>query len=267
MNQLLAAPAQFEVTALARTESINKAHRCSSPFTKAGVGRYITSFWASVCPLTGFMAVRDEKEALFNRCKRLYLPYTVIDVGLWYQVNIPLVPSGRLDDLIVLDDSVIFGGGNTKTGLIDIDDIGRYVARIISDPRTLNKMVAAFGQVTTQNEIHSIVEEVTGETIPRKYRSRKDLEETISATVEKLAQNPIDEALIMQKFILGYACSRGIRDDNNLDTAKYLRYLDAKELSPDVECTSFQDYIRQLVEGKRDAAVYVGRELGLDKRR
>ncbi|KAI6443199.1 hypothetical protein MCOR17_011463 [Pyricularia oryzae] len=239
----------------------------SMQLTKAGVGRYIPSFWASVCPTTGVMAVRDEKEAFFNRCKRLYLPYTVVDVGLWYQVNIPLVPSGRLDDLIVLDDSVIFGGGNTKTGLIDIDDIGRYVARIISDPRTLNKMVAAFGQVTTQNEIHSIVEEVTGETIPRKYRSRKDLEETISATVEKLAQNPTDEGLIMQKFILEYAYSRGIRGDNNLDAAKYLGYLDAKELYPDVECTSFQDYIRQLVEGKRDAAMHVGRELGLDKRR
>ncbi|EHA58100.1 isoflavone reductase [Pyricularia oryzae 70-15] len=245
MNQLLAAPAQFEVTALARTESINKQ------IYKDLAARDALVKPANLQDVGAVATMLSGADVIIS----LYLPYTVIDVGLWYQVNIPLVPSGRLDDLIVLDDSVIFGGGNTKTGLIDIDDIGRYVARIISDPRTLNKMVAAFGQVTTQNEIHSIVEEVTGETIPRKYRSRKDLEETISATVEKLAQNPIDEALIMQKFILGYACSRGIRDDNNLDTAKYLRYLDAKELSPDVECTSFQDYIRQLVEGKRDAAV------------
>ncbi|ELQ40759.1 isoflavone reductase family protein [Pyricularia oryzae Y34] len=215
MNQLLAAPAQFEVTALARTESINKQ------IYKDLAARDALVKPANLQDVGAVATMLSGADVIIS----LYLPYTVIDVGLWYQVNIPLVPSGRLDDLIVLDDSVIFGGGNTKTGLIDIDDIG------------------------------SIVEEVTGETIPRKYRSRKDLEETISATVEKLAQNPIDEALIMQKFILGYACSRGIRDDNNLDTAKYLRYLDAKELSPDVECTSFQDYIRQLVEGKRDAAV------------
>lgn len=42
-------------------------------------------------------------------------------------------------------------------------DIGRYVARIILDPRTLNKMTFTCNEVLTQNEIYDVLERLIGE--------------------------------------------------------------------------------------------------------
>jgi hypothetical protein len=32
-----------------------------------------------------------------NHIKKIHQPFTVIDVGWWYQVNLPKLPSGRID--------------------------------------------------------------------------------------------------------------------------------------------------------------------------
>lgn len=63
----------------------------------------------------------------------------------------------------------IIGDGETPTAITDLRDIGRYVARVIADPRTLNKMVFAYNTVKTPNEIYSTLEELSGEKIERKY--------------------------------------------------------------------------------------------------
>ncbi len=44
-------------------------------------------------------------------------------------------------------------------------DVGRYVARIIADERTLNKYVFAYGQVSSQNEDVALMERLSGEKI------------------------------------------------------------------------------------------------------
>ncbi|TLD26933.1 hypothetical protein PspLS_04828 [Pyricularia sp. CBS 133598] len=303
MDQLLASPAQFEVIALARPESVNKeiyqnfARRgavvkgvdfkdtqavatlltgsdvvisCLTILQKeeeeslieashkARIGRYVPSFWATFCPPGGVMTVRDQKEEFLNRCKRLYLPYTVIDVGLWYQASIPVVPSGRLDKAVSLPDSVILGDGNAKTALTDVADIGKYVVRIISDPRTLNRLVCAYNEVTTQNEVRATVEELSGETIPKEYQSKEEIEEIISSATKELAQSPKNVGFMFKKYIMEYAYSRGIRGDNSPEHAKYLGYLDAKELYPDVEYTSVKDFVRHLLDGERDAPIHSG---------
>lgn len=63
----------------------------------------------------------------------------------------------------------IIGDGNTPTALTDLRDIGRYMARIILDPRTLNKMVLAYNEVSTQNKIYDLMEEISEEKIERLY--------------------------------------------------------------------------------------------------
>ena len=69
----------------------------------------------------------------------------------------------------------IVGDGNTPMGLTDLRDIGRYVARIIDDERTLNKMVYAYNTVKTQNEIYDLLEEISEEKIQRNYVSSLDV--------------------------------------------------------------------------------------------
>lgn len=63
----------------------------------------------------------------------------------------------------------IIGDGNVTTALTDLRDIGRYMALIINDPRTLNKKVLAYNLVSTQNEIYSLMEEIAEEKIDRNY--------------------------------------------------------------------------------------------------
>lgn len=57
----------------------------------------------------------------------------------------------------------VYSGGSTPNMLIDARDVGKMVARIIKDERTLNKRVIAYGDVMSQNEIHDCIEDKTGE--------------------------------------------------------------------------------------------------------
>lgn len=51
-------------------------------------------------------------------------------------------------------------------------DIGSYVARIISAPRTLNRHVFAYTEVLSMNEIWDTMARVSGETTLRNYVSQ-----------------------------------------------------------------------------------------------
>ena len=53
------------------------------------------------------------------------------------------------------------------TALADLRDVGRYVARIIADPRTLNKRVHVYSELYAQNRVYEVVEGISGEIIRR----------------------------------------------------------------------------------------------------
>jgi nucleoside-diphosphate-sugar epimerase len=106
---------------------------------------------------------------VLNHIKKIYLPYTIIDIGWWYQLTLPRLPSGRIDYALTPGEPEITGDGNTPSALTDVEDIGRYTARIIADPRTLNHMVFAHSAFYTQNQVYDLIEKLSGEKIERKY--------------------------------------------------------------------------------------------------
>lgn len=61
--------------------------------------------------------------------------------------------------------------GNVPIALADIGDIGRYVAKVIADPRTLNKRVFVYNEIYTQNQVYNLVEKLSGEKIQQSYVS------------------------------------------------------------------------------------------------
>lgn len=113
-----------------------------------------------------------QKEETLNHIKKIKLPYTIIDVGWWYQVNLPRLPSGRIDYAVMETNDGIAIDGNVPVAFTDLRDVGPYTARIISDPRTLNRMVFAYNEVLTFNEVYDIAEKVSGEKLHRKYVSQ-----------------------------------------------------------------------------------------------
>ncbi|KAL9567440.1 hypothetical protein ACKAV7_008390 [Fusarium commune] len=227
---------------------------------KAGVARFIPSFWATICPPRGVMRIRAMKEELLDKCKAIYQPYTVIDVGWWYQFSMPRVPSGKLDSAITFPENTIAGDGNLQSALTDKEDVGKFVARIISDPRTINKQVFAYGEVTTQNKIYAAVEKYTGETIPREYISKEQIEKSIADAAAAFAANPANPAPYVEKSMLEYKWSRWNREDNTPEHADYLSYLNAKELYPDLQPKSMDDFVHELVEGRANASLYAGQD-------
>jgi hypothetical protein len=136
---------------------------------KAGTKRFVPCGFTTISPPGGVMNLRDEKEEVHKRIWYHHLPYTIIDVGYWHQISWPVIPSGRLDYAKMMPNTTIYGDGNAPNILTDKRDIGKFVARIIKDDRTLNKRVFTYSDVLTQNEIWSIMEQKSGEKIQTSY--------------------------------------------------------------------------------------------------
>jgi len=103
--------------------------------------------------------------------RKLYVPYTVVDCGFWHNISFPSLPSGRVDYAARAGRYTIWGDADKKTIITDGNDIGKLVAKMIIDERTLNKFVVCCGDVVSQNEIFDIMEKASGEKINRQYVS------------------------------------------------------------------------------------------------
>lgn len=95
----------------------------------------------------------------------------MIDVGWWYQISFPRLASGRIDYATTLPVEFIAGDGNTPSALTDMRDVGRYTARIIADDRTLNHMVFVYSEIHSQNQVFTLLENLSKESIERVHVS------------------------------------------------------------------------------------------------
>ncbi|TDZ58280.1 putative pinoresinol-lariciresinol reductase 3 [Colletotrichum trifolii] len=205
---------------------------------KAGVKRYIPCFYATVMP-RGVQTLRDNKELVLDHIQRLHLPYTIIDVGWWYQISLPRLPSGRLDRNLFLYSTAIGGNGDVPSARTDARDVGVYVARIIADPRTLNQKVLAYTDLRTQHELYNTVEKLSGEKLERKYRTAGEIDDGIAKT---------KDSNMMDYYQYTYQKSYDIMGENTPEYARYLGYLVGKDLYPDMEGISFEDFFQETLE-------------------
>lgn len=216
---------------------------------KCGVKRFIPCGFITVAPPGGVMWLRDEKEIVYNQIRQLWLPYTIVDVGWWYQLSYPRLVSGRVDYAMTSGNDEIIGDGNMPTALTDLRDIGRYMALIINDPRTLNKKILAYNLVSTQNQIYSLMEEISEEKIDRNYVSEETICSRVLAARQASETYPFDPIKFIPRYLAEYQYSWGIRGDNNPEYARYLGYHLTPELYPDFKPTDFRDYLESVVRG------------------
>ncbi|KAK1546766.1 isoflavone reductase [Colletotrichum paranaense] len=192
----------------------------------AGVKRFVPCFFATVAPAKGVLTLRQLKEEALLHAKKIRLPYTVIDVGWWYQLSIPRLPSGRIDSATPLPVNFIAGDGNTLSALTDVRDVGRFTARIIADPRTINKMMSA-----------------------------EAMENAIAA--ESLTADAIEKSAFdnRMKIFYEYWYSMGVRGDNTPEYAEFLGYVDGTKLYPDFQPITFEAFLKEVLDGK-SVAIY-----------
>ncbi|KAF7320785.1 NmrA domain-containing protein [Mycena chlorophos] len=218
---------------------------------QAGVKRFVPCAFITVAPPGGVMHIRDEKEAVYQHIFKLYLPYTIIDVGFWHQISFPRVPSGRADyALLHPGGSELHADGKAKNLLTDLRDVGRYVARIIKDDRTLNKYVVTYSDSLSEEEIYSLTEEAFNEKIERKYISADEIVSARAKDTEESIANPNDMMPFVKRVGGDYQYSKYVRGDNTAEYAKYLGYLDTNELYPDFKPIKFRDFLVELLQQK-----------------
>ncbi|KAL5495816.1 hypothetical protein ACEPAI_1280 [Sanghuangporus weigelae] len=210
---------------------------------KAGVKRFIPDDWA-IPSIRGVRKLGDEKLVIRDYVKESGIGYTFIDVGWWMQLSPPFmhlidkakVPYPRL----IRTYGSRFGTGDVKCAVTDSRDIGKFVARIIVDERTLNRYVFCWVQEVTQNELFAIAERVFGHKID------------IGTFSEEERLDLLHHGADTERNSADYVYSLWIRGDNTVENAKKEEYggaLDAKELYPDLgeELRTLEDYAKELL--------------------
>ncbi|KAK7039903.1 glycoside hydrolase [Favolaschia claudopus] len=245
---------------------------------QAGVKRFVPCAWITVAPPGGIMKLRDlvslsfrsptdsneyqyhhQKEQVYQEIWKAHLPYTIIDVGYWHQISFPSLPSGKVDYALssLRPTAEIHHGGDTLNMLTDLRDIGNYVALIIKDERTLNRFVCTYSDALSENQIFEIMEEMSGEKIvERKAISASDIltmRDTASARIETDPPNWREHMMFISAE---YNYSKYVRGDNTPEYAKYLGYLDARELYPEFKPISFRNFVTELLDGKIEKPHY-----------
>lgn len=196
------------------------------------------------------MQLRDAKEEVYNLILKLQLPYTIIDIGFWHQLSFPPLPSGRFDEFHFLGENYLYGDGSAPNLLTDLRDIGPWVARIIKDPRTLNRKIFTWSDELSQNDIYALAESLSDEKIETQPISLEEMEATVSRARQTADAEPTNTMAKMGLWREEYNLSKYFRQDNTRKNALYLGYLDARELYPDFQSISFETYFKEILEGK-----------------
>ncbi|KLO11933.1 NAD-binding protein [Schizopora paradoxa] len=212
----------------------------------AGVRRFITDDWGTAC-VPGVMKLYDKKFQIREYVKSIGLGYTFIDVGYWMSLLVPVERREHSEypdvDFIPSNSYAIFGSGDVRTAAIARSDIGKFVAEIINDERTLNRYVFCWGDEKSQNEIWEIARKVEAELGKEMDIGPKRVVEKAEIEEKSKSADPITA--------LGheYMNSFFIRGDNTVENAKKPEYgsaLDARELYPHLKVLSLEEFTRQL---------------------
>ncbi|PSK56826.1 Valine--tRNA ligase [Elsinoe australis] len=244
------------VSAIGPTEQLEQINLATAA-KAAGVKCFIPCGFITIIPVGGCHILRDDKEIVYNHIKRLHLPYTILDVGWWTQLALPHLPSGRLDPvrtkyrLPAGQDMPMVGDGNVPSALTDLRDIGRYTARILKDPRTLNKMVFVYNELFTRNQVRDELEKISSEKIPRNYVSYETLKTSLEEAEKNLkASGAVTGSsehyqLSVPKMMAQYQISWGIEGHNTPEWAEYLGYINSKDLYPDFKYFTFEGLAKE----------------------
>ncbi|RPD53608.1 NAD-P-binding protein [Lentinus tigrinus ALCF2SS1-6] len=216
---------------------------------EVGVQRVVPCDWGTP-GRKGVRMLFDVKLDIREYVQELGVGYTIIDVGWWMQLFLPLPLRSTVAQQFKEMSWKITGAGDIKNLLTNLDHIGTWVAKIIADPRTLNKYVIVWEDERPQNDAHEIGARVSGDgdalRAKRIQLSEEDVKKQIAEGQAAYEKDPSDFNKGIRKIIWGqYMTSLYLLRENTLENAKHLGYLDARELYPDVPAQSLEEFAKE----------------------
>ncbi|KAL0948764.1 hypothetical protein HGRIS_008895 [Hohenbuehelia grisea] len=216
--------------------AVSDQPRLADAAKAAGVKRFVPSEWASVCP-PGVMLIEDTKRVVRDYIQKINLPYTIIQVGGWYQVEFPPLSAQSWGNGKLYN---VYGGGETATASCDRRNMGRFVARIIDDDETLGKYVLAHEEEVAQNRLWALAEKYA----PGRLAGRRvDVSaEELDRLIRKAEQSNDLGSLIWNQYMK----SSFVSGHNSVAAAKKDGWLIARELYPDVPVCTAEEYAKEI---------------------
>ncbi|KXS11914.1 NAD(P)-binding protein [Gonapodya prolifera JEL478] len=199
---------------------------------EVGVTSFVPSDFAGYFP-SGVMALQDKKEIVHKYIVDSGIGYIFIDTGSWY------VEAGLHHRLLTY---TVIGSGDLPNAITHHPDVGNLVAKIVLDPRTLNKRVFCMAETITMNQMGKIYEEETGNKLTW---TKADDEQTLRrykelhATLPPLETNP---DLPLELMLVDYTVARWIRGYNVPPEAS----LKSWHLYPEFKCIRWRGWIRHV---------------------
>ncbi|KDQ22610.1 hypothetical protein PLEOSDRAFT_163500 [Pleurotus ostreatus PC15] len=197
---------------------------------KAGVGRVVPSDFGPTAP-RGVMEMHDRKLGIREYVKELGIPHTFIEDGWWLLWMFPPLHSARNT---VTSQKAYAGNRSQKLIYSTLPTIGKMVARIIVDPRTLNQTVVAHDGEISIDETWKIAEKVTGE----------DFSDYPRISDEEIEGGCQQTDNWVKKVAAQYQRTLFIRGDNTLSKAEALGHLDSRKLYDDIPYPDVEEVAR-----------------------
>ncbi|KAK1226672.1 hypothetical protein PQX77_010351 [Marasmius sp. AFHP31] len=197
----------------------------------ANVKRLVPSDFASYAP-PGSMQFQDMKVRTQRFIIDNNIPYTFIQVGLWPDASFPFPHAIDGDPIANSFQKKFNGPGNVKASWTALERVGDFVARIITDPRTLNKTVHTWDGEFTLDEAYALASKLTGENFDD--YPKVTLEEVESKSGKDLYSSLSPE----------YSRSIWFRGENTVERAVAAGALDARVLYPDYKPISLEEWAK-----------------------
>ncbi|KAH8823146.1 NAD(P)-binding protein [Flagelloscypha sp. PMI_526] len=199
---------------------------------RQGVKRVVPSHWGPPIP-RNVMNMNDLKLDLQDFIRDQGIGYTFIMIGWWFELMIPYSTSIQTNKF-ESSRNVFKGDGNARLLSTSMHSIGAHVALILADPRTLNQAVITYDGNLSLREARGIAEKISGE----------DFSSYPKLSKEEIRQKfeSIDESTsLLDRVSTQYNYSLYVREDCNLETAKALGALNARELYSEFKPVPFEE--------------------------
>ncbi|KAI0364822.1 hypothetical protein BV20DRAFT_973964 [Pilatotrama ljubarskyi] len=164
----------------------------------------------------------DQKLDIRELVKELGLPHTFVDVSWWMQLGLPLSARSKAPAAFQEWTYELHGICRQKMLLTDYRDIGAYVARIVTDPRTLIHAVIIWKDEVTEEKIHAIAERLSREGNDLKtkptYVSGAEILKCIADGKKQLVEDPSNVLACYAMHWNGYMYGMDILGENTLES-------------------------------------------------